>query len=152
MHVQPVHALTAGRIADPLEHLEVARLLHHGQRLERRHRMRTGRREHEPVGPRDPVGGCAQHAQRADRLVHGRADAGVQLHDGGVQLGLQRARQREPGSSAEENVDSGRRLERLRVENHQLLLDAERERGRLAEMRLDHLRMPCTGRPAASHA
>ena len=65
----------------------------------------------------------------------------------------------EPGRSSasgavEQHVDGCRGLERLGVEDHHLLLDAERERRRLPEVSFDHAlpRMPCTGRPAASHA
>ena len=68
----------------------------------------------------------------------------------------------EPGSvealdAAQDPVDRGDLAEGLRVEDHQLLLDAERERRGLAEPLLaDHdwvcALTPCTGRPAATQA
>ncbi len=64
---------------------------------------------------------------------------------------------RRPGSSlsagaADELLDRGRRHQRFRVDDHDLLFDSQRERRALAEAVLDHVLIPWTGRPAASHA
>ena len=154
VHVQPVHTLPARGAADRLDHLEVALLLDDGERLEHRRRMRAGRRDREAVLAGDANRRCAQLAQRGGRLGHVCADVRVELDDRRVQLGLERAGQVEPFRLAHDHADSRRRLERLGVEDHQLLLDTERVRRRLAEVGFDHVlpRMPCTGRPAASHA
>ena len=61
-----------------------------------------------------------------------------------------------PGSSrpsTPREQPTARRLERLRVEEHELLLDAERRAAAPRRSGLDHLpRTPWTGRPAASQA
>ena len=67
------------------------------------------------------------------------------------------AGERDALDAAQDPVDRGDLFEGLRVEDHQLLLDAERERRGLAEPLLsDHdwvcALTPCTGRPAATHA
>ena len=152
MHVQAVDALPARRVADAPDHLEVALLLHDRQRLQVRARVSAGGRDDEPVRPRAPAGGGAQLAERSDGLADVGADARVELDHRGVHLGLQRPRQPVGGRVAQEHLDRSDRLQRSGVEDHQLLLDPDRERRRAAEVRLDHLRMPCTGRPAASHA
>ncbi len=152
VHVQSVHTLAARGIADVPDQLEVALLLDDGKRLERRGRMRTGRRHGESVRARDAIGCEAQVAQRRDSFGDVSAYTGVELDDGRVHLRLQRPRQIKLVHAAQQHLDGAHRLERVRVEDHELLLDAERERGSLAEVGFDHFRMPCTGRPAASHA
>ena len=96
----------------------------------------------QPPRSRDPPrrGGGGRSPQRRQSGVHlgdRRADVGVRLEDRREQLGLQAPRQLEPLDAAEDPVDRGDLLERLGVEDHQLLLDSERERRRLAE--------PCCG-------
>jgi hypothetical protein len=95
-------------------------------------------------------GGCsAQHANDVECLLGRRAHAAVQLHDRLEQLVLH---------EAAIDLDSGDHLarrgslrERVRVHEHQLLLDAEREDA--APVGLLHAALiPCTGLPAASHA
>ena len=76
VHVQAVHALPPRRVADALDHLEVALLLHDGQR--RRARAvgcAPAAAIARPLRARDPVGRRAQLAQRRDRLVDVGADA-----------------------------------------------------------------------------
>ena len=119
--------------------------------------MRPGGGDGEAVVRGDARSGAAQLPQRRHRLVGVGADAGGELDDGRVHLRLQRAGEIELRRAAQEDVDGGRRLQRGRVEDHHLFLDADRERTRLAEVGFDQgayfeRRMPWTGRPAASHA
>ena len=79
------------------------------------------------------------------------ADVGRQLDDRRVQLGLQRARQLARLCARDERRDGRHELQRLRVDDPELLLDSDRQR--TSELLLDHLTLtPCTGPPAASHA
>ena len=77
----------------------------------------------------------------------------VELDDRGVQLGLQRPGQLELRGLAHEHVDARRRLERLRVEDHHLLLDAERVRrairrsARSITLAADAVHRPACGLP-----
>ena len=116
--------------------------------------MRTGGRKSQAVLGRKLRGGATQPAQARNRLLDRLAHRRRQLDHGGVQLGLERSRQVALRRAAHEHVDRRRGLERRGVQDHQLFLDPERERRAIAEVSLDHVlpRMPCTGRPAASHA
>ena len=116
--------------------------------------MRTGGGDDQAVRPRDPLGGCTKLAERGHRLLDICADARRQLDDRRVQLRLQCARKVELRPAAYEDVDGAGGLERLGVEDHDFLLDTDRQRLRFAEAPFDHVlpRMPCTGRPAAYHA
>ncbi len=115
--------------------------------------MRAGAGDGEPA-PRRRVGGRApQRPERLDRGGDVGAGIRVQLDDRGEELRLQPARQREALDPGEQRADRTDLVERGRVEDHQLLLDAERERLAGAEGVLDHYFLtPWTGRPAASHA
>jgi hypothetical protein len=81
---------------------------------------------------------AAQRRKRVVDLRRRRADARVRLEDRREELGLQRSRQVEPFDARDDPVDRRDLLEGLGVEDHQLLLDAQRERRRLAEPLLDH--------------
>ena len=68
-----------------------------------------------------------------------------------MELGLQHAGKRAPLDSVDNLTHCRRELERLAVEDPELLLDADGESS--PEVLFDHrARTPCTGRPAASHA
>ena len=75
----------------------------------------------------------AKRRQRGVDLGDRRADVGVGLEDRGEELCLDPAGQRLPFDAVDDAVDGGDLLERRGVEDHQLLLDAERERRGLAE-------------------
>ena len=78
------------------------------------------------------------------------ADSRRRLDEACEDLGL------EPGTRRRHDlVEQRRRLERLRIDEEQLLLDAERERRRATpahSVRITAARTACTGRPAASQA
>jgi hypothetical protein len=154
MHVQPLHALAPH--ADPAVALErrVPLLVDDRLLLGARERMRRGRGDREPLPLRGGGRGAAQQPQR----LLGRGSVGAharrRLEHGREQLGLQHTRKLDPRHTGEDPVDRRDLVERAGVEDHQLLLDAERERDALAERVWDHVAAltPCTGRPAATHA
>ena len=154
VHVQTVHALPSRSGADALDHVEIAVLLDDRQRCEPGGRMRAGSRDHETIRACDPAGCFAQLPQSGNRLWDVGADLRRELDDRRVQLLLQRARKIELRRTLEEDVDRTDRQARPGVENHHFLLDTDRQRRGFAEVPFDHVlpRMPCTGRPAASHA
>ena len=95
----------------------------------------------------------AERLEALARLGRIGADPGRQLDDGGVQLQLERAGQLCARERLDQVVDRRCEVERLRVEEHRLLLDPDRPRRARAEALLDHARLtPWTGRPAASQA
>ncbi len=115
--------------------------------------MRAGGGDGEPFTLRRTRRSGPQDGKRLVDLADVRADAGVRLEHGREELGLQSPRQVDALDAAQDPVDCRDLLVRLRVEDHQLLLDTERERRALAEVPLDHAVLtPCTGRPAAIHA
>ena len=116
--------------------------------------MGAGSRDREAVCGRDLGRRGTQRSQTHNRLVDRFAHRRRQLDDRRVELRLERARQIAPTGAAQEQLDACHGPERPDVEDHQLFLHSERERRALAEVSLDHVlpRMPCTGRPAASHA
>ena len=150
--VQPVHALPDRGDAGVFDEIEVALLLDDDEILGVRQRMRAGRGDAEPVLARDLLGRRAQRLYRREHFHSVARDRGVQLDHRGVQLRLEDAGQRRLGGALDEGRDLRRRHERFAVEDHDLLLDPQRERIALAEAVLDHRRIPCTGRPAASQA
>ena len=113
--------------------------------------MRAGGKHREPVLGR-PLGDLLPQRPQLGlgllgRLDHGRGDLDERLE----QLGLDPFRRF--AEDAREAVACG--LERLRVDEHQLLLHPKRpsrSRAEAAEIHGYLPRTPCTGRPAASHA
>ena len=154
VHVQALHPLAPDGDAAVADERHVALLLDDRLRFGQRERMRCGRRDREPLGLGGVRGCPPEHRQRSSDLGHGRADVGVGLEDRGEELGLQPPRQLAALDALQDAIDRCDLLVRLRVEDHQLLLDAERELRRAAELLLDHVlaRTPCTGRPAATQA
>src|SRR5205823_4910229 len=111
------------------------------------------RRDTETVTLRRGRSEPASVGKRLRRLVSVDRRRRVELDDGREELRLQRRRQRRLLGLLQERVHARGERERLGIEDHQLLLDADRPRGPGAEALLDHLpRTPWTGRPAASHA
>jgi len=96
-------------------------------------------RGRDPVAarPRALLRGGAQLPQRRERLLRRRADVRRQLDDRGQQLHLQDTRQLSPLDAREHGLHAGRECERVRIEDHHLLLEPERPEGALAEMLLD---------------
>ena len=103
--------------------------------------MRAGRGDREALARSGLADDAAQPDELVLRLGRRLADGRVRLDQAGEELGLQPFRPEQP-------LDAGGELERLRVEEHQLLLDAQRQ----PDGRTYFPRTACTGRPAASQA
>ena len=115
--------------------------------------MRGCGRDRQPFAIRRVRGRVPQRGQRRVDFGDRLADVRVRFEDGREQLGLEPARQLEALDTAQDAVDGRDLVERGRVEDHQFLLDTERERRRLAEVLFDQwVLTPCTGRPAATQA
>ncbi len=107
-------------------------------RLEERERMRAGRAHAHVLLPRD-VGDVAPDAQQL--LPHARrrvADRRGDLEDRLHQLGVDPRLELVARDRLEHRVDVLDEVERLAVEQHVLLLDAERVRVALAELVIEH--------------
>jgi hypothetical protein len=149
--MKPADALPPGGRPRVLDELAVALVGRDLLLVRAARRVRARGRDEQTARPRALRRRAAQLRDPVDRLVRRVADLVGDLDDGCVQLRLQDARQRSALDAAEELLHAGRELERLAVEDPELLLDADREGS--PEMLLDHrARTPCTGPPAASHA
>ena len=100
--------------------------------------MGAGRGESEAVTLRGFGGAGTKLGERGERLDRRRADLGRQLDHRGKQLHFQHAGQRPLLGPGDQRLDPGRESEGLGVEDHQLLLDADREWRALTERLLDH--------------
>jgi len=98
------------------------------------------------------VARCAsQLDETLERLLHRVAHVRRQLDNRCVQLGLERSWKFASLRAGDERLDRGHELQRLRVDDPELLLDADGQG--TPELLLDHLTLtPWTGPPAASHA
>jgi hypothetical protein len=112
--------------------------------------MRPRGEEPEPEPARGGVSRTPQRAQRVAGLRDRVAGIGGQLDHRGEELGLDPAVVDLAGL-LDHVLRSGHELEGLRVQEHDLLLDADRPRAPAPEGLLDHFpRTPWTGRPEAS--
>src|SRR5262249_7268680 len=126
VHVQTLHALPARARPRVLDELAVVRLV--GNRLLARDvgRLGAARRDRAAELAGRFRGRRPQPAQDVERLVGALADAAVQLDDRFEELVLDEAA---VGANARDHLARQRQLrERLGVDQHELLLDAEREK------------------------
>jgi hypothetical protein len=133
VHVQPEDDLLAGDEAQRIDEVAVARAGGDPLVLPERERVRAGRADREAVARgqlRDPP---AQPAQLGARLARIRARLGGDLEHRLVELGLDVAAA--VRGILEEILDRVREIPRLAVDDHQLLLDAQRV-ARPGEVRL----------------
>ena len=86
----------------------------------------------------DLRGSPAELGERGVGVGGRRADVGVQLDDGGEELGLEPPRQLPLLRLADQQLDRGRERQRLGVENHHFLLDPNRKWRTLPKVLLDH--------------
>ena len=94
---------------------------------------------------------AAQLDQTLERLLRCLAHVGRQLDDRRMKLGLERAGKFASLRAGDKRLDRGSELQRLRIDDPELLLDADGQG--TPELLLDHLALtPWTGPPAASHA
>ena len=136
VHVHPEHELAARDVLQLLDEPAVAVPRRDALILRARERMRAGAREPHAErldGRRDAAPhGLEVAAQLVDVAAHDRGDLERALH----QLGMRAAVERPAREHVGDLVEAGAELERGRVEQHELLLDAQRERLALAECML----------------
>ena len=114
-------------------------------------RIRACRCNSVSIAFRDVARRASQLDQTLERLIGRVADIGRQFDDRCMKLGLERAGKAASLRAGDERLDRGHELQRLRIDNPELLLDADGQGA--PELLLDHLALtPCTGPPAASHA
>ena len=145
MHVEPAHELPVDPLARLRHQVEVALLRDDRLTGPDRGGMRAGGEDRRAVLGRPRRDLASQPHELRERLVRVRAHRRRDLDDAGEELGLE--------ARAGIGHDLGKErhgLERLRIDEEQLLLHADRSRRGVAEAHLP--RMPCTGRPAASQA
>ena len=136
VHVQPLHALPAHGDAAVADERHVALLLDDRLRLRARERVRRRRRDREAL--RAAAAAAARRSAGSARVDLAAVDAQTSVFVSKTDANssvFTRPGSSSPSTPREDPVDRGDLLERLRVEDHQLLLDAERERRRLAEAR-----------------
>ena len=109
--------------------------------LEERERMRAGRAEAAAFCARDVRDVAAQLRQRAHHVGRSAADGRRHLEHRLHQLGVEAALMLASLDGREHRVDVLHEIPRLGVEQHVLLLDAERVRVALAELVVEHARV-----------
>jgi hypothetical protein len=131
VHVQPEDDLLAGDEAQLADQVAVARRGRDALVLPARERMRAGRADDEAALVGDVANLTPQGAQRGARLAHIGARVGRDLEHGLHQLGLDLTVRR----VREQVIDGVDQRVAVGIEDHQLLLDADRVRG-AGELRL----------------
>ena len=124
MHVDPEYELLASDEPQRRDQVAVPGPGDDPLVLPHRERMGSGGRDHHPLGPRRVVDLAAQRPQLIARLVGVGARVGRDLEHRFHQLGLDLA----GGGRLEQRLDRVDQLERLPVEDHQLLFDPDRVR------------------------
>jgi hypothetical protein len=149
MDVEATDQLAVDCVAELGGHLLVAADGHDRLAGPARKRVGSGSVDPNAFG-RAPRGELAsQPPQRSAHFLRASDDRRRDLDDALEELGLHALRR------LADDTRKGRcRVERLGVDENELLLHTERPRRRGAEARVDQdlPRIPCTGRPAASHA
>src|SRR5947199_2231626 len=138
VHMHAEDQLAPGDVLQLVDEVSVAVARRDALALEQRKRMRACRADAHALPARDFGHVCADFPQLlldvGRRATHGRCDLEHRLHQLGVDSGLELV----AADGCEDRVDVLDEVERLAVEQHVLLLDAERVCVALAEGVVEH--------------
>ena len=140
MHVHPEHQLAAGHVLEHVDQHPVAVAGGDLLVLEQRERVRARRAEAHPARAGALAGVAAQRAKVGVRLVDVLADDGARLEHALHQLRLEPVGELAAGGVVEQRLDAAGEVERVGVEEHVLLLHADRQRRPGAELVVEHAR------------
>ena len=138
VHVHAEDELAPRDVLHPVDHRPVAVLRRDALPLEERERMRARGADAHASLARDAADEAAQRAQLLGDVGRGVADRRRDLEHRLHQLGVDARLELVPGDGGEHGVDVLHEIERLGVEQHVLLLDAERVRVALPERVVEH--------------
>ena len=138
VHVHAEDQLAPGDVLELVDQVPVAVARRDPLALEEAERMRSRRADAHPLLASDLAHVRAQLQQLALDVARVPADRGRDLEHGLHQLGVDPRLELVAGDRLQDGVDVLDEVERLAVQEHVLLLDAERVRVRLPERVLEH--------------